>query len=83
MVASNCSRATYMFSPEAVVGLERTFYSASEAVRMVEVCAIVYSPTIDCPISFPFAASLSTSDNTAGIICSVNVFVHFCVSSAK
>ena len=59
----------YTFTSEAVVGLERTFYSVSEDVGVVEVCAIVYSPTIDCPIAFSFDVSLSTSDNTAGIGC--------------
>ena len=59
----------YTFTSEAVVGLERTLYSVSEDVCMVEVCAIVYSPTIDCPITFPFDVSLSTSDRTEGIGC--------------
>ena len=54
--------------PVAVVGLEKTFYSVSEDVGVVEVCAIVYSPTIDCPIAFPFDVGLSTLDNTAGNI---------------
>ena len=51
------------------MGLERTFYSVPEDVGVVEVCAIVYSPTIDCPINFPFDVSLSTSDRTAGMVC--------------
>ena len=37
----------------AVVGLERTFYQVSEGVGVVEVCAIVYSPSGACPITFP------------------------------
>ena len=49
------------------MGLEMTIYSIFEDVGVVEVCAIVYSPTVDCPIAFPFDVSLSTSDNTAGI----------------
>ena len=59
----------HTFTSEAVVGLERTFHEVSEDVGVVEVCAIVYSPTIDCPIAFPFDVSVSTSDNTAGIVC--------------
>ena len=59
----------HTFTSVAVVGLERTFYNVSEDVGLVEVCAIVYSPTIVCPINFPFDVSLSTSDNTAGISC--------------
>ena len=57
------------FISEAVVGLEKTIYRVSEYVGVLEVCAIVYSPTVDCPIVFPFDVSLSTSDNTAGISC--------------
>ena len=52
----------------AVVGLEKTFYSVSEDVGVVKVCAILYSPAINCPIAFPFDIGLSTSDNTAGNI---------------
>ena len=51
------------------MGLERTFYSVSEDVGVVEVCAIVYSPTIDCPIEFPFNVSLSTTNASAGKHC--------------
>ena len=58
----------FSLTSEAVVGLENTIYSVSENVGVVEVCAIVYSPTIDCPIEIPFDVSLSTSDNTAGIM---------------
>ena len=58
------------------MGLERTSFNVSETVGVVEVCAIVYSPTIDCPFNFPFDVSLSTSDNTAGMFFSV---VHFFV----
>ena len=57
-----------MFIPSvAVVGLERTLYHVMEDVGVVEVCAIVYRPSVDCPINFPFDVHLSTSDNTAGI----------------
>ena len=51
------------------MGLERTFYSVSEDVGVVEVCGIVYSPTIDCPIEFPFNVSLLTTDGSAGKPC--------------
>ena len=51
----------------ARVGLERTFYSVSEDVGVVELCArVLYEPVIECPIAFPFDVRLSTSDNTAG-----------------
>ena len=48
------------------MGLNQSFYQVSEDVGMVEVCAIVTSPSIDCPIQFPFNISLSTTDGTAG-----------------
>ena len=51
------------------MGLEVTFYQVSEDVDVVEVCAIVYSPTIDCPIEFPFDVRLSTRDGSAGKHC--------------
>ena len=54
------------------MGLERTVYSVSEHVGAVEVCAIVYSPTIDCPIVFSFNVSLSSSDSSAGKHCVMN-----------
>ena len=50
----------------AVVGLERTAYTVSEDVVVVEVCAIVYSPNNSCPINFPFDVRLATGDATAG-----------------
>ena len=36
-----------------VVDLERTLYQVSEDVGVVEVCAVVYSPSGACPITFP------------------------------
>ena len=53
----------------AVVGLERTLYNKTEDVVLVEVCVIVYSPNISCPIEFPFSVNLSTTNGTAGIYC--------------
>ena len=50
-----------------MVGLERTLYQVSEDDGVVEVCAIVYSPNITCPITFSFNASLSTNDDNAGM----------------
>ena len=48
------------------MGLERTLYQVSEDVGVVEVCAIVYSPTDECPIEFPFNVTLNTTDGSAG-----------------
>ena len=52
----------------AVVGLDRTKYMVTETVGLIEVCAIVYDPLIECPIAFPFEVTLSTIDDTACII---------------
>ena len=49
----------------AVVGLEKTFFRVSEDVGVVELCANVSFPVIDCPIKFPFEVQLSTCDGTA------------------
>ena len=50
----------------AVVGLEMTSYTVLESVGVVEVCTIVYSPSLLCPIDYPFNVSFSTGDGTAG-----------------
>ena len=49
-----------------MVGLERTFFNVSEDVGVVQLCAIVISPVITCPIAYPFDVRLSTNDGTAG-----------------
>ena len=50
----------------AVVGFEQTFFRVSEDVGVVELCANVYFPVIDCPIAFPFEVHLFTRDGFAG-----------------
>ena len=55
-----------MFLTGAEVGLEETFYQDSEGVGLIELCVIVYTPSIECPIEFPFDTGLSTIDETAG-----------------
>ena len=50
----------------AVVGLEMTYYTVLESVCVVEVCTIVYSPSLPCPIDHPFNVRFSTDDGTAG-----------------
>ena len=49
------------------MGLERTIFTVSEDVGVVELCARVFEPDIDCPIEFPFSVILSTADRTEGI----------------
>ena len=56
---------TYTHSA-AVVGLSGTFYQVSENESMVNVCATVYHPMIDCPIGFSFNVSLTTTNDSAG-----------------
>ena len=51
---------------EAVVGLERTSYTVLESVGVVEVCTIVYSPSLPCSIDHHFNVRFSTDDDTAG-----------------
>ena len=49
------------------MGLERTIFTVSEDVDIVELCARVFEPDIECPIEFPFSVILSTADRTEGI----------------
>ena len=60
----------YLPPSDAWVGLEKTFYSVNESEGVVEVCAAVMcSPSTECPaIAFPFNVSLSTVDDSAGIV---------------
>ena len=48
----------------AVVGLERTCYEVSEDVGAVNVCAVVYSPDVPCPIDFAFDVSFSVCESS-------------------
>ena len=56
----------------ALVGLESTFYNVSENEGVVEVCAVVYSPDISCPINFAFDVKVvksidsSSADGSGG-----------------
>lgn len=59
----------YLPHAVAVVGLESSVYMITEDMGLVEVCAILYSPNITCPVEFPFTVNLSTSDGTAGKHC--------------
>ena len=60
-----CIQSLYnIIPPVAVVGLEQTFFRVSESVGVVELCANVSFPVVDCPIKFPFEVNLSTRDGT-------------------
>ena len=44
-----------------------TFFSVSEDVGYVELCANVSFPKITCPIEFPFNVGLLPANGTAGM----------------
>ena len=52
----------------ALVGLKETIYSDTDGDGVVELCAVVYEPNIECPIAFPFNISLSTSDGKSYLL---------------
>ena len=58
-----CDVYMYIFTLVALVGLESTSYNVSENDGVVEVCAVVYSPDISCPINFAFDVSVTTSSD--------------------
>ena len=62
-----CFNEYKAYFTEAVVGLETTSYTVSDTiVSTVEVCTIVRSPSLPCPIDHPFNVSFSTDNGTAG-----------------
>ena len=54
------------YSAGARVGLEQTFFRENEDVGVIELCAVVFEPDIECPIKFTFGVSLYTADGSAG-----------------
>ena len=50
------------------MGLEETVHRVYDDVGVVELCAIVIRPNIDCPIDFSFDITFETKDGSAGII---------------
>ena len=56
-----------MLYTDAVVGLERTLYTVSGPVGSLEICAVVTSPQITCPIEFSFTVGLSVENNAGGM----------------
>ena len=51
----------HSISKGSVVCLEKTLYCDIEDVGVVQVCAVVCNPTVDCPLTFPFTVGLSTT----------------------
>ena len=62
------SLSEFHSSPVAVVGLEMTSYITREDFLMIEVCAEVLDPDLECPVWFPFNISFTTADGSAGIM---------------
>ena len=57
------------------MGLEKTYYPVSEeTIGRLEICVAVYS-SVNCPIEFPFAVTLTAIDGTAGMYV-VNVWCY-------
>ena len=54
------------YSAGARVGLEQTFFRVMEDVGVIELCAVLLEPDIECPIKFPFDVQLCTADASAG-----------------
>ena len=52
----------------AVVGLENVSYSYSEEESQPEVCLVVTSPSVQCPICTNFTVMIETTDVTAGTL---------------
>ena len=55
-----------------MVVLEKTLYNVSEEDGAVEVCAIVKSPRVGCPIAYDFSLILSYSYENEGICLFLN-----------
>ena len=51
------------------MGLSDTSISVSEGEGVVEVCLTVSRPNADCPVMFEFRVVLTTTPDTAGIMC--------------
>ena len=68
----------------AVVGWEKTFYLTREDNVIFFVCAVVFDPDLECPVSFSFNISFTTADGTAGIYMKTNnVPLHIAFMSAS
>ena len=48
---------------------------------MVQVCILVHSPSIGCPVAYPFTVVFSTVDGSAGKHFSVACFLNICLDS--
>ena len=53
---------------EAVVGFDRALLGVGEDQGVAQVCMRIFSPTVDCPVSFPLELIITATDGTAGIL---------------
>ena len=56
-----------IFSSDALISFDRSYYQVREDRGSVTVCAIVEHPRGRCDINFAFNVSLFTQDRSAGI----------------
>ena len=54
-----------LFVSDATVGLETESLEVNEDGGVAEVCVVVSTPQITCPIDFPFEINVHTHDSTA------------------
>ena len=65
--------------PEIMIGFEHTFYTVNEDGHGVDMCAQFTGTSSGCSVDFPFAVSIQTVDDTAGILsCLTNDGVYVC-----
>ena len=53
-------------SVDARVGLDKTSYTVDKNRGVVEICARVFDPKINCPIDFAFNLTFDTINGSAG-----------------
>ena len=51
-----------------MVAFERVVTGVGEDQGMIRVCVRIFSPSVDCPVVFPFELIITTSDGTAGTL---------------
>ena len=51
------------------MGLLDTSIYVNESEGVVEVCLTISRPNVDCPVMFEFRVILTTTPDTAGIMC--------------
>ena len=58
------------------MSLEQTQYRVDGGVSEIEVCARVSSPSISCPIKFPFEVGLAPDHQSAGMCVLIPFYGH-------